>query len=224
MTKTADDALDIMRRVIGENDGQDPNATQVVLLGYLSDFYNLVMPQDIKFYSNWSYVDFVTVADQDVYPLNTAPLPIGEFVNFAPPAFIYLSGGVQDNVKMWWYQDPNAFFTTWPIDTSNLGTGKPTDILFYDNKITLRTVPDKAYNIRMIGYKNNGSLTDTTDELVQDYIWRYVAYGAAIDWLSDFGQYEELQKVMPMFRRYRDIVLRRTAVQLANQQPYIAVD
>lgn len=216
MAKTAQDAIDIMQRVIGEQNSQDPNASESALLGYISDFYNLMMPQDVKVYENYSFFEFDLVADQAVYPLNVAPLPINEFVNLQPPAFIGI-------VKLWWYQDPDMFYTKWPLDTQNLGTGKPTDVLFWGNELVFRTVPNDTYTVRIVGYHNNGTLTDATDPLFEDYFWRYIAYGAAMDWLSDYGQMEEVVKITPMYQRYRSIMLNRTAKQYSNQVPRLCI-
>ena len=216
ITKTLQDSLDIMKKVIGEQGSQDPNASDDVLFDYIVDFVSLIMPQDIKVYENYTFFEFDTVADQDEYPMGVAPLPLDTFTNLEPPAFI----GIQ---KMWYYQDPNAFFTKWPLDTQNLGTGKPTDLLFWDNKITLRTVPNDVYTIRIVGYKQKGDVDEHTDNIYEAYWWRYIAYGAAIDWLSDFGQIEEAMKIAPAFERYRSLVTRRTAIQYSTQVPYLAI-
>lgn len=215
MAKDLGDCLSIMRRVIGQNDQDDPNATDALLIQYISDFYDLILPQDVKTYDQWEFLEFDTIADQSVYPLGVAPLPTAEYVNYKPPVFV-------DDQQINWWQDPDLFYEKWPLDTSNLGTGRPTDVLFFGNQFVFRTVPDDAYTIRIVAYKQNGALADETDELAQDYIWRYVAYGAAIDWLTDYGQIVDNQHVLAAYERYRDIVLRRTAVQLNTQKPYLA--
>jgi len=218
MAKNVSDCLSILSKVIGQNDGQDPESAPIELIGYISDFYNLIMPQDIKIKENFDFFKFTTVANQDEYTINQPPLPVDQFVNIGSPVWIE-DTSTNSTLRMRFYQDPSQFFDRWLLDASSLSVGKPTDILFFDNKITLRTVPDKAYDITMVGYKNNGPLTSTTDDLFKDYIWRYVAYGAAIDWLSDHGQIDQVGNIMPLYERYRDLVLSRTAEQLINTRP-----
>lgn len=218
MAKDVGDSLTIMKNVIGHGDGEDPQATETVLIGYISDFIDLIMPQDVKLKENFDFFTFTTVANQDEYPINQAPLPINQFVNVGEPVWL-VDTSVNSTQRLWFYQDPEVFFDRWLLDTTALTPGKPTDVLYFDDKIFLRTVPDSAYQITMIGYKTNGTVDDTTDELFKDYYWRYIAYGASLDWFADHGQVDQYNLFMPVFERYRDLVLSRTAQQLINTRP-----
>lgn len=220
MAKTAGDALAIMRRVIGVTDGFDPNATDNLLLQYLDDFYQLLFPQDLHVKENFRLAEFDTVADQDEYDVGT--LFSETYVNFAQPVFV-------DDLRMYYYESPADFYDIWPLDTTNVQPGQPTDILFFDGKFTLRTVPDGVYTIKILGYRVNPNFIngsgdyDQTIEIESDYWWRYIAYGAAIDWLSDFGQPERIQTVLPIFEKYKALVANRSAIQLMTQRPKPAI-
>lgn len=220
MTKTAGDSLAIMRRVISVTDGFDPNATDNILLEYLDDFYQLEFPQDIHLKENFKFATFDTVANQQDYEIDT--LFSETFTNFSQPVYV-------DDLRMVYYENPAVFYDVWPIDTTNVQPGQPTDILFFDNKFTLRTIPDGTYTIKILAYKINPNFIngsgnyDSTIEISEDYWWRYIAYGAAIDWLSDFGQPERLQSVIPMFQKYKSLIANRSAIQLMTQRPLPAL-
>lgn len=212
MTKFAGDSLEIMQKVIGANDGSDPEATTTVLLGYITDFFNLIMPQDVKLFDNWKFLQFETIQGQGDYPLQVSPLPVDEFVNFVPPVFV-------DNQRIDYVQNVTQFYERWNIDDNDQPESQPTQLLFHDRTLFLRSIPDKNYTVRMLGYAMGPTLENTNDALPDDYVWRYVGYGAAMDWLSDHGRWEQIEKVMPLFERYRDLVLNRTAVQNMTQRP-----
>lgn len=51
-----------------------------------------------------------------------------------------------------------------------------------------------------------------------DYLWRYVAYGAAIDLLTDYREFEVLPGIERKFEKYRGLVYARTMQQQQNQR------
>lgn len=60
---------------------------------------------------------------------------------------------------------------------------------------------------------------DGEDSILQsDYIWRYVAYGAAIDLLYDYGEVDKALSIEPKYNRYRSLVYARTYQQQMNQR------
>jgi hypothetical protein len=169
---------------------------------------------------NFKLATFSTVANQDEYVIDG--LFSETYVNFAQPVYV-------DDLRMRYYESPADFFSVWPIDTTNVQPGQPTDIMFFDNKFTLRTIPDAVYTIKIYAYKVNPSFVDgsgnldSTITISQDYWWRYIAYGAAIDWLSDYGQPERLKNVLPIFERYKALVANRSAIQMQTQRPIPAL-
>ncbi|MEN8236136.1 MAG: hypothetical protein ABFQ95_01085 [Pseudomonadota bacterium] len=212
MAKTYGDAEVIMRRVVGQNDGDDPDATTDLFIRYLSDFVTLIMGQDIKSQDLYSWFAFDTVSDQDTYDFKDQG-----FTNIFPLVRA-------DGNDMRYWEDPDRFFDIWP-DTvdSTTNTGRPTDMLFYNNQLLLRPVPDQAYEIKLRGYKELPSVTDGSTKLEQDYFLRYIAYGASLDYLTDFGDHETYTKIFPIYQRYRSLVLTRTAAQQLTQRPLPAL-
>ena len=52
----------------------------------------------------------------------------------------------------------------------------------------------------------------------QDYLWRYIAYGAARDLLNDYGETDKATLIAPVFNDYRSKVYARTYQQQQNQR------
>ncbi len=93
-------------------------------------------------------------------------------------------------------------------------------ILFYDNIITIRPVPDKAYLVRMNAFRlPTEILKDSKNqnpELKQ--WWQYLAYGAAKKIFQDSGDIPGVEQIMPEFNEQEKMVLRRTIVQQTNER------
>ena len=55
-------------------------------------------------------------------------------------------------------------------------------------------------------------------DIDQEYFLRYIAYGTAMDYLADFGLFEILAQIEPVYRRYKSLVMMRTAKQATTQR------
>ena len=210
MAKDVGDVITLMRRIIGENDGNDPDATDSVLLSYVSDFYNLLMPQDIRVNELFSWFEFDTVDGQDVYPFKDQG-----YSNIYPPVYAIDSNNADTIVDF--YQNPLDFYEIHPISKEEEQEGRPFSLLFYNDEILLRPTPDTVYTIRIKAYREL-TVSNQNDDIDQDYWFRYIAYGASLDYLSDFGNVEEYQKIFPAYDRYRKLVAMRRAKQETTQR------
>lgn len=95
---------------------------------------------------------------------------------------------------------------------------RPTTILYYDDKFTLRPVPNQPYQITMEAYIRPSQLLAANQSPQLNQWWQYIAYGAAIKLLQDRTNYERISELMPEFKRQERLVLRRTNEQLATQR------
>jgi len=95
---------------------------------------------------------------------------------------------------------------------------RPQAILFYDNKFTVRPVPDRVYPIVMEVYKQPIELLDNTSVPELDQWWQYIAYGAAKKVFDDRLDTESIQQIMPEFKQQERLVLRRTIVQQSKER------
>lgn len=93
---------------------------------------------------------------------------------------------------------------------------RPSVALFYDNVITLRGVPDRAYLIEFNAYMTPTQFLETTDSIAFSWMADYLAWGAARLILQDFGDTELISYNEPFFKEQEKLCLRRTIRQKAN--------
>lgn len=221
MAKTYNDVLTLMRRIIGENDGNDPDATNELLLDYIANFTKIIMGQEIKSFDLYTWFDFPTVVDQDTYDFKDQG-----FTNITPP--IYAIDTNNNDTRINYFQDPERFYRRHPVNNTNEVSGRPFDLLFYDNELLIRPKADAVYTIRIRAYKelsvpSSGGVLDPTADIDQEYYLRYTAYGSSLDYFADFGNMEDYQKYEPVFKRYRNLVLMRKAKQATTQRTKQAI-
>lgn len=214
MSKTVADVLPIMRNVTGREDSSDPAFSDSVMIGYINDFYQLIMGQEVQLFDEEGWYEFNTIADQSVYPVNMN-------VNEATSIYrnVLLNPCYVDGFQAELTLSPQTFFAKWP-ETQTYQPTRPSYLLYYDNEITLRSPPDKEYLVKIMAYKVNHELTQQGSVIEQDYWWRYIAYGASIDLLNDYNESERVAEVMPAFMRYKNIMTARTMKQLSNQRTW----
>lgn len=95
---------------------------------------------------------------------------------------------------------------------------RPTSMLYYDDKFTLRPVPDQPYPIEMEVYIRPSALLQAGDEPKLEQWWQYIAYGAAVKLLQDRNDLDSVALIYPEYKRQEMLVQRRSWVQYANEQ------
>lgn len=122
------------------------------------------------------------------------------------------------------------YVITFPSITQDLATiwfegilyqpGKPLGILYYDDKFTIRPVPDKTYSINIeVDVRPTELMKD--DLTAVPYLeqwWQYIAYGAAKKIFEDRMDMDSVQLIMPEFKQQERLVLRTTLTQQANER------
>lgn len=93
---------------------------------------------------------------------------------------------------------------------------RPQAILYFANQFTLFPVPDQAYVINMISYKGVTALTLATDTPDLNEWGPCIAYGAARDIFSDFGETESYATTTAMYKEQIAYILTRTLQDLLN--------
>ena len=225
MTRAVSDVLDIMRVAIGRRNENDPDSDETKLLQYVNDFYSLTQPNDTKLFESFGTLTF-TIDETNttgVYTFNDVGAD-SEFINISQEAYISLYDPVNNSVS--WnqlpiYQDPGEFFAIWGINNDEiLIAGYPTNLLFYGNEFTFRTIPDTEYLIKIYGYKKNADFSSSGDpDLPFDWWLRYIAYGAARDYAIDFRLDETTRAgIESEFNRQKRYMLTRTHNQIKNSR------
>lgn len=91
--------------------------------------------------------------------------------------------------------------------------GIPRSVLFYDNVLTLRPPPDRAYKVEIDAYLTPAALLATSNPITYAYMSEYIARGAARKILSDTGDVEQFQFYEPLFREQEMLVWKRAQRQ-----------
>lgn len=117
---------------------------------------------------------------------------------------------------------------TFPNVTQNMATiwfegilyqpGKPLCMLYYDDKFTIRPVPDKTYAVQLEVDVRPTELINSTDIPYLEQWWQYIAYGAAKKIFEDRMDIDSVQLIMPEFKTQERLVLRTTLTQQANER------
>lgn len=95
---------------------------------------------------------------------------------------------------------------------------RPLAMLFFQDQITLRPVPDQPYRINFEVYKQPTELLDDAQSPELKEWWQYIAYGAAKKVFEDRQDIDSVAAIMPEFKQQERLVLRRTLVQQSNQR------
>ncbi len=95
---------------------------------------------------------------------------------------------------------------------------RPTSMLYYDDKFTLRPVPDQPYPIQMEVYKRPDALLQLNQDPKLQQYWQYIAYGCALKIFQDRSDSDSAAALMPEFKRQEMLVQRRSWVQYSNEQ------
>lgn len=107
-----------------------------------------------------------------------------------------------------------------PINSQTIPTivGIPQAMLYYDNTIFLRPVPDQPYQINFEAYIRPTALLQSNQSPQLEEWWQYIAYGAAKKIFEDRMDTESVAQIMPEFKMQERLCLRRTIVQNTTQR------
>ena len=190
-TRFVQDALDLMRVIVGRRNENDPDSSDDLFFKYLNDFVSLTMPNDTKLFESFGTLSF-TIDESNtsgVYTFNDVGAEF-EFMNLSQEAYISLLDPVDNSVS--WnqlpiYQDPGEFYAIWGINNDEiLIPGYPTAMLYYGTELVFRTIPNTSYMVKIYGYKKNTDYPEFDTPLQFDYWLRYIAYGAAVNYARDY--------------------------------------
>ena len=117
----------------------------------------------------------------------------------------------------------NVTFATAPADGQNIylsyvlfQPGRPTAVLYYDNKFTFYPPPDTAYRFRMKAYQVVEPLVLASDIPDLPQWGPCIAYGAARDIMADYGENEAYAETTALYKEQVAYVLNKTEQNLLN--------
>lgn len=100
--------------------------------------------------------------------------------------------------------------------------GRPYNLLFWNNELTIRPVPDNVYLVEVEVFQTPSQFMNTTDNPTLNQWSQYIAYGAACEILRERQDMEGVENLMEGFKRQEALVLERQAVE-EIQQPNITL-
>lgn len=223
LPQSTSSVLQILRNVTGRVDQNDPAFTNQIMIDYLNAFLQQEHPQEVRIYQNQTWWDF-TIDETTVNPYPVDLDALG-FSTINAPAYIAYDAPNPNAFPLFWYQSPSDFYARWPwqaVFTPQM----PTYVLYWNNELTFRGPPDREYNVRISAYKidysfpggSNTNAGSILSNVPNAYLTRYLAYGAALDILSDYGEMDKYNEVFQVYRRYRAQVLARTWNQWQSQR------
>jgi hypothetical protein len=230
MAQTLSDVLRIMRLAVGRRNENDSDSSDATLTQYINDFVNLTMTNDVRIFEQFGTLIF-TIDENDttgVVTLEDAGAENGtSFSTISIEGFITLTEPADESVswnRLEIYLDPGQFYDEWGVNNTDvLITGYPTQMLYYGDEFVFRTIPNTGYTIYLFGYKISPVFSSEGDpSLPYDYWLRYLAYGAAKNYVCDYRySSEEIARVDKCFARERKLLLTRThnQVKMSRAQP-----
>lgn len=95
---------------------------------------------------------------------------------------------------------------------------RPTDVLFFDQQFRLRPVPDRAYELRIVGLVQPTALAATTDSPEFLEWWQLIAYAAALKIFVEQSDHEEYGRLYPIAREQMLLAQRRALKQMSSNR------
>ena len=143
---------------------------------------------------------------------------VGNLIVPNDPTIVY--GTINYVTGQYTFSFPNATQQLAPIWFEGIlyQPGKPLCALFFDEKFTIRPVPDKTYAVQIEVDVRPIEFILTTQSPELEQWWQYIAYLAAKKIFDDQMDTDSINLIMPELKRQETMVLRTTLVQQANER------
>jgi hypothetical protein len=95
--------------------------------------------------------------------------------------------------------------------------GRPYNVLFWNNELTIRPVPDNVYLVEIETFLTPVQFMSQGDNPILNQWADYIAYGAALEILRERQDMEGVQNLMEGFQRQEALVLERQSIEEIGQ-------
>ena len=189
------------------------------LTAYINRYYQGVFCYEVQPLELETYFSFNTVDGTEEYNLRTqTDLTTSEIFQ---DGFINLMAPITcDGYEMELFISADLFYNKWP-DVVTYSEARPIDVLFYNQKLLFRYIPDDAYVVKFGAFKIPAAFANSspaTEYPILEEWGPLISYGAAIEVVEDFGAFEIAERLMPMYERHKNKIIRRTHIQLSEQR------
>lgn len=96
---------------------------------------------------------------------------------------------------------------------STYQVGRPYNLLFWNNELTIRPVPDNVYLCEVETYQTPSQFMMTTDNPILNQWAQYIAFGTAMEILRDRQDMEGVENLREGFMRQEGLVLERQSIE-----------
>lgn len=165
------------------------------------------------------YLDSVNAQQSAIPPLSPLPIP-------SPPSPLtnQYCGTVnyvttQFNITFPVAPAAGTMINVW---SATYNVGRPYNLLFWNNELTVRPVPDNVYLCEVEVFQTPAQFMNESDNPILNQWAQYIAYGAAAEILRDRQDMEGVENLQEGFKRQEALVLERQSIE-EIQQPNITL-
>jgi hypothetical protein len=165
------------------------------------------------------YTDVYTIANAPIADLIGKPIPGMHNQNTLNPGLNkltnigsvdYVSGQIDFTLPTGISLADGTLFTVW---VSQYQTGRPYNVLFWNNEIIIRPVPKLIHKVEIEAYLTPVQFMASTDSPILNQWWQLIAIGAAIKILEDRQDMEGVQNLAILFDRQEALLLERQGIE-----------
>lgn len=103
--------------------------------------------------------------------------------------------------------------TVMTLWVSQYQTGRPYSLLFWNNELTIRPIPDKIHKVEVETFLTPTQFLETTDSPILNQWWQYIAFGSSMEILRDRQDPDGVENLREGFMRQEALVLERQSVE-----------
>jgi hypothetical protein len=164
------------------------------------------------------YLDPITNAQNPAIPV-LSPIPIPSPPVTLTPQYCgtvnYVTTQITINFPV--APAPGTMINVW---AATYQPGRPYNLLFWNNEITIRPVPDNVYLVEVETYQTPCQFMNTTDSPILNQWGQYISYGVACEILRERQDVEGVQNLLEGFARQESLVLERQSIEEIGQPNY----
>jgi len=200
--------LSEIREKVRELSGRisDAQLTNTKLDRYINQFYQHIFPRKVNALRLETRFQLTIDSDGNDGRYSIAP----EVAWIIPPVRV-------DGYEVTLYHDHELFFSRWSR-TESWTESRPYEVLFFDRELWFRPPPDQAYTVEVVAVKIPTKLTNTSDQPLESRWGPAIAYGAAIDILTDEGDYDAASMRSMSLKNHIAVINEDRVRQLVGQR------
>jgi hypothetical protein len=160
------------------------------------------------------YLDSLNVQQPAIPPLS--PLPVPSPVSPLTPQYCGTVNYVTTQIDMI-IPVPLQAGSQLNIWAATYQVGRPYNLLFWNNELTVRPVPDNVYLCEVEVYQTPVQFMTLTQNPVLNQWAQYIAYGTAREILRERQDMDGVENLREGFERQEALVLERQAIEEINQ-------